>query len=316
MFLIPGCSRISTVYFAAMFLMIALTGVIGDWRSSSNWIIFLISVVNAYMSHYTLLTILPAMLLLPVLQYLFDRRKRQNLNGYLYPAILIVAPAVIPLIAIPSLGERILSLASSGGGLLTGSTTLSSFFGFLPVLSYLALEFYDDYALIAMFILVVVYLYKALPSITPMLFVPIIWFLSLIIAAPYDTSVGGSHTKSVVPLTLMTSYGLSSLFPNDQLQRKSSMARRKSGNQESVIPRAVLIIIFLGTLLIGSWGQTIIVDSISNSTVASQSQLSVYDSIYWLVSNTPNNSKYLSVSDWRFTYTNLIIGRYESLRVR
>ena len=96
------------------------------------------------------------------------------------------------------------------------------------------------------------------------------------------------------------------------------MARRKSGRQESVIPRAVLIIILFGAIIIGSWGQTLVADSLSNSKIVSQSQLSVYNSIYWLKDNTANDSRYLSVSDWRFTYTNLIIGRtglYEYVRI-
>jgi len=293
---------------AAMFLLIALNNIVGNWKSSSAWIIFLISVVNAYMSHYTLLTILPAILLLPFLNYFMAKDKRQNLRGYLFAALVIIAPAIIPLVLIPGLGQRIISLASSGGGLLTGSTTLSNLFSSLPVLSYLALEVNDDYALIAMLILSILYLYRIFHLRNPIHFVPIVWFFSLIVAAPNDTSAWRFSYEALVPLTLMAGFGLSTFF-GKQSRGKSSMIQRKSGSQESVIPRAALIIIIFAAILIGSWGQAIITDSVTDSGVVSQSQASVYNSIYWLRDNTPNNSKYLSVSDWKFLYTNLIIGR-------
>ena len=167
-----------------------------------------------------------------------------------------------------------------------------------------------------MLILSILYLYRALPSRNPIYFVPIVWFFSLIVAAPNDTSAWRFSYEALVPLTLMAGYGLSGLFPR-QSKGKSSMVQRKSGRQESAIPRAALILIIFGAILIGSWGQAVFTDSVTDSGLVSQSQVSVYSSIYWLKDNSPNNSKYLSVSDWRYTYTNLIIGRtslYEYVR--
>ena len=50
-------------------------------------------------------------------------------------------------------------------------------------------------------------------------------------------------------------------------------------------------------------------DALTDTSAVAQTQNDVYQSIYWLKANTPNGSQYLSVSDWRFTYTNLMIGR-------
>ena len=103
---------------SALFLIIALLGVINDFRAPAAWIIFLIAVINAYFSHYTLLTILPAILLIPVLQFFHSSKNRSATIEYLIPSLVIVVPALIPLAIDPSLGSRILFLAASGGGVL------------------------------------------------------------------------------------------------------------------------------------------------------------------------------------------------------
>ena len=52
-----------------------------------------------------------------------------------------------------------------------------------------------------------------------------------------------------------------------------------------------------------------IVNSTANISSTSQVQKEVYSAIYWLNNNTPTNSTYLSLSDWRMTYTSLMIDR-------
>ena len=297
---------------AAQFLLIALIPVAQNLKSYSAWVIFLLAVINAYFSHYTLLTILPAIILLPVLQIVFAKKANFSVTSYLAPALVIIVPAVVPLVLFPSLGARILSLASSGGGVLTGSTFLSSALSPLPVLGYLALEIFDDYALIIMLGLTVLFLYRILRVKNPSLYVPVLWFISLVIAAPNNTSAWRFSYEAIVPLTLMAGFGLYSILPDSVNQNKSrsTMAKRtRAGQSGSVLPRAFVFAVLLGGIIIGSWGTSVLADSVSNTGLVSQSQHSVYNAIYWLGSNTPNNSKYLSVSDWRFTYTNLILGR-------
>jgi hypothetical protein len=295
---------------SALFLLIALISVSTEF-SVPSLLIFLISVVNAYFSHYTLLTILPAILFVPLFQFFLTKERRETFRNYFIPAIIIIAPAIIPLIIFPGLGQRILQLASGGGGLLSGSTTLSTALSSVPVLSYLALEVYNDIGFIAMLVLTAVYLYRILPMKKPFLYVPIIWFLTLIVAAPVDTSAWRFSFEALVPLTLMASYGIWTFLPGSgkQTRTRSAAQKAKSGQRGSLIPRIVLILIFLGAIILGSWGQTMIVDALSNTGIVAQSQNSVYNAIYWLNANTSNNSKYLSVSDWRFTYSNVIIGR-------
>jgi hypothetical protein len=58
--------------------------------------------------------------------------------------------------------------------------------------------------------------------------------------------------------------------------------------------------------------------STSNTSAAAQQQAYVYNAIIWLGSHTETDSVYLSVSDWRFIYTNVLIGRttmYDALSI-
>jgi hypothetical protein len=232
--------------------------------------------------------------------------------GYLIPALVIVAPAIVPLVIFPGLGTRILSLASSGGGMLSGSTFLSGVLSSIPVLGYLALEIFDDYALVIMIMLSVPYFYYAIKSKNPVYFVPILWFISLLIAAPFDTSAWRFSYEAVVPLTLMASFGLYTILQGstNQSKGKSPMSRRtRSDSRGSILPRAFLFVVLLGGIVIGSWGTTIASDALSQTNLVSQSQHTVYNAINWLGANTSNNSQYLSLSDWRFTYTNVILNR-------
>ncbi|MDA4129582.1 MAG: hypothetical protein OK457_02315 [Thaumarchaeota archaeon] len=295
---------------SALILLIALNTLSSNF-SYSAWVIFLITAVNAYFSHYTLLTLIPAILFMPLLHFLRTKEKRSTLRDYLVPAIILVVPAIVPLVLYPGLGQKIIQLASSGGGALSGGTTLSNALSAVPVLGYLALEIYDDYAFIVMIILIAIYLYKIRAAKDPFLFVPIIWFLTLIVAAPVDTSAWRFSFEALVPLTLMASYGLSSLLPESSksLRTRTAAQKAKSGPQSSLIPRVFVILVFFGAIIIGSWGQSMVVDASANTGVVAQSQASVYNAIYWLRDHTDNTSKYLSVSDWRFTFTNLIIGR-------
>ena len=85
--------------------------------------------------------------------------------------------------------------------------------------------------------------------------------------------------------------------------------RTKSVQRGSDLPRIFIFLVLFGGIVIGSWGTSMVSDSLTQTSIVSQSQYFVYNAIYWLRNNTANNSQYLSVSDWRFTYTNLIIGR-------
>ena len=300
---------------AALFLIVAIINVVKT-KSLLPWVVFAIALVNAYMSHYSFLTLLPSLILLPVFRLIKIRSVADSsFRRYLIAAIVTIAPAGIPLILYPNLASRILSLATSGGGVQAASTFLSNTFSSFPVLSYLAVEMENDVALIVSLILLVFFVYRTLVLKDVLLSIPIVWLLALVIVAPFNISAWRFSYEALVPLTLTSGYALYSILPYSMREsRKSSqktvMGKRikSRGGQSQLVPLAIFVIL-LGAILVGSWGQIMLVDALTDTNTVAQTQNDVYQSIYWLKTNTPNGSQYLSVSDWRFTYSNLMIGR-------
>jgi len=304
---------------AALFLLTSLTFIIDNPKSLANWIFFLLTLINGYMSHYTFVTLLPAILLLPILQYASIVAKSRKLYqsgvikplmlSYIAPAVITIIPVAIPFIAYPSVGKYVIFLATNGGGIVTGNTSLSAFLS-IAFLKYLAIEVYNDIEFVVLFVLAIFYLYKAIASRSPLLFIPIIWFLALAFVAPSNLSAWRYSYEALVPLVMMASYGVYMLFPNPKSTGRVSLGKRMkvTGGRSPVLTAAIILIAF-GALFINAYGQLVVADSLSSTAIVYKTQDEVYTTIYWLKDNTPANSSYVSVSDWRFTYTSTMIGR-------
>ena len=70
-----------------------------------------------------------------------------------------------------------------------------------------------------------------------------------------------------------------------------------------------MLVLVLVPLFAGSWGVQMVSDATTDTQLISQSQVAVNASISWLGLHTPQNSTYLSVSDFRFSYTSLFLDR-------
>jgi hypothetical protein len=291
---------------AVLFLPVALFYVAENRKSVGGWIFFVFVMLNLYMSHYTALTLLPAIVILPVTRLI---SRKQGLKNYAVPAAVTILPILISLVLYPSLVKNAIFLAESGGGIVTGGTALSSAFSSIPVLQYLAVEIYDDVEFLILLLLLVLYVALIFIRKSPVLLFPLIWFLSLLVVAPPNISAWRFSYEAIVPLLLMASYSLGSiLYP---FTKQKSGMKKKVGDQESghFLLRVLATIFVAGLIIVGSYGTQVVLSSAEDTSTISQSQQYVYSSIYWLKDNTPSNSTYLSVSDWRFEYTNLLIGR-------
>jgi hypothetical protein len=286
---------------ASLFLLAMIAGLFGRAGSPAAWAAFVLAAVMAYFSHYTAITLLPALLIVPVAQYF---RARSDVRRYLLPPLAAVAPGAVALLAFPGLASLLITLAEEGGGSLSGSTALSLALSGLPVLGYMALEVFNDTEFVFLFIFAAVYAYRARGSKLPTMLVPLFWFLSLLVSSPTNVSAWRFSFEALVPLTLMAGYGLSSLLPKLHPPRRRGQSR--IGQYAKI---GVVLAILLAPLVAFSWGQTTVSDSLSSTGISAEAQRDVYAAIYWLKSNTPADSRYLSVSDWRFTYTSLFFGR-------
>jgi len=286
----------------AFFLISSFIDIASPGVPRSTWLVFGIAVAATYFSHYTAVTVLGAVFLTVVLQAAFRRNDARPLVA---PSIALLAPGAIVAVAYPRLVGLVFNLATQGGGSLVGTTTLADLFSPLPVLRFIALEITDDLATIVFLAFAVLFAIDALKKGSAGFSLPLLWLISLLVLAPLNDSAWRFSYEALVPLTLVTGYGISSVLQKeDQTTKREGIrsARSKRGS-------AMFILVSLLLILVGSWGQRTVENIASNSDVSAQAQRQVYSAIYWLGDNTPQNSRYLSVSDWRFTYTGLLIGR-------
>jgi hypothetical protein len=284
---------------SALFLVVAAVRLAQSVKSAKLWAVFILALVMAYFSHYTTVTVLPALLVLPLLQYFKDRRLTLE---YLVPALGAVVPGALGALVYPDLLARALSLAVSGGGVLSGSTALSSALSGFPVLSYMALEVYGDVGFFFLLIFAVVSVYKGYATKRVLAWVPAVWLVALLVAAPRDLSAWRFSYEAMVPLTFMAAYGIFSLLP--RLNRGSP--RKRARNNFGTL---VVLVLLLTPIVATSWTVSAMADAATDTAAGAQAQRSVYSAFYWLKANTSASSGILSATDWRFIFTDAVIGR-------
>ncbi|MDG6925598.1 MAG: hypothetical protein JRN09_03500 [Nitrososphaerota archaeon] len=291
-------------FLASLMLLVAFLEVSAGVRSPTRWAFFVLMLVMAYLSHYSTLTLLPALFLVGLLLFAKDRKAGLR---FLLPGVVPLVPVVLVAAADPGYVSSVISLAMTGGGQVSGTTALSGFLSSVPVLQYIALEIYDDLAFIVFLALAAVYLYKTGANRDWLLLIPFIWFVSVLVTSPDNINAWRFSFMAILPLTLMAGQGVAYLLPHAY---QTSRKRAGYNPPRSARPRAVLTVaVVLCLLVVGSWGTSMLSDASSGTQVVAQSQQAVLQSIDWLSNHTPSGAAYLSVSDWRFTYTNLLIGR-------
>jgi hypothetical protein len=283
---------------AVLFLVGCYAQLSTDMRSPRLWVVFILATVTAYFSHYTAITVVPALFVFPLVQLLREGRKSWRL---FVPPLVFIAPGLAGVAADPSLVSTVIRLALQGGGKTVGQTFVSSALAGEPVLSYMAFLTYDDVAFVTMMALAAVSVIWG-RSKKGLYFVPLAWLVSLVLAAPISIDAWRFSYEALVPLLIMGGFGFFFVVPKKGFERK-----RRGASKSARLALATIFLLFL--LVLGSWGTTMVADSVDNPSEFAAIQGQVYSAIYWLGAHTPQNSTYLSVSDFRFTYSSLFIGR-------
>lgn len=284
---------------AALFLIAVLVEVNPARWSVSGVIVLSMATLTAYFSHDSTVTILPIVLSLPLMRYLSTRSFPRTISE---ASILVVAPGAIGLLVRPDLLSRLLATEQSVAT-LSGSTAISLQLSNVPVLGYMALEVADDLGFVLLSILAGVFLWKMITSRKWMLSPLVIWFVTLLVLAPLSISAWRFSLEALVPLTLMASAGVFLLLP--RLVKRADWRLQSSEYGKT----GLLLFLILIPMIGGSWGVRMTQDAMAGASAVPQTQTSINASISWLGFNTPQNSSYLSVSEWRFTYTSLFLSR-------
>ena len=284
------------------FLLAALMSLFERPRSPGAWGAYLLALVMTYFSHYSAVTLLPALLAVPLVQCL---RARSDVKRYLVPVVVALAPAGLAFAASPSLVSRLIFLAEQGGGLPSLTTPIAGALSAVPVLGYMAAETYGDVSFVFLVIFAAVFLYRMDRERMAVLLIPLFWLASLLVAAPLNVSAWRFSLEAIVPLFLMAGYGVHSVLPRLQPQRRRG--RPSTGGYLKV---GVVLVLLLIPVIAFSWGVTSVGDSLADAAPSASAQQDVYAAMSWLQANTSSSSTYLSVSDWRFSsYTDEFFGR-------
>jgi hypothetical protein len=308
----------------------------GPPKNLSSWIVLILAFGNLAMSHYSVLTVIPAVVIY-VLFRIFPSKKKMVTNALRYglPILIVVLGTALLLLFLPSIRTILLTGFFQGqNDYVSGSTFLSNALSGAPFLSNLAL-FVFDVPFVTLMILTIISLYFSLRRREFVAFsIPLVWFLSLAIGNASPAEAWRFSIMAIVPLNIVAGYGIYCLL--DRFGWSSRVKVRQGRRQQSSLKTtksqmpsssssfsrpsfwkiALILLITILPLLYGSWGDQMVVNSLTNTSAASAQQTYVYNAIMWLGNNTPNDSSYLAVSDWRFTYTDVLIGRetvYENL---
>jgi len=288
---------------ASMFLIGAAADLFSNLRSVRPWGIFLLALALADFSHYTTATLFPALFAVPFARLLFSR---QGVVESALPGIVAFSPALILLVVNPSYASSLLSTTSLAEGNLIGQTTLSAALSPIPFLSYMAYVVDSDVAFVLILFLIATFIVVALRSRKPFLLIPLFWFLTLFVISPWNDFAWRYALEALVPVSLMVPFGLSVLLPKTQASRKR---RRSEAALWKYVKLAGVLLIVLIPIAGTSWGTRMVSRSMTDTGSTALRQQEIYSTLYWLKDNTPQNSSFLSISAWQFTFSNVMFGR-------
>lgn len=280
---------------ASLVVLVLVADVARDGLRPGVLLAMVAAVGTLYLSHYSDVSVIPAVASVPVVLLLKGKLQKAQL----VPIAIVGIPAGIGAVLFPSMVAALAGFVVQAGGTVTGGTYLSGVLSPVPILSNLATETYYDVGFVLLIAFAFIFAVRSPRERKPSELMLIVWFLSIIAVAPFNEGSWRLAFLGLVPLTLMAAGGIQTLLP-----------KAKKGERRSPYRRARMGVVGLALILLlaGSWGATIVSDSTTDSQLVAQTQQNVYDSILWIGNNT-NGGSILSVSDYRFLYTHVMIQR-------
>ncbi len=268
--------------------------------SASSWAVFLTALGALYFSHYTSLTIIPAVCVLLFLQFLGGSGQAKRL---LLPLTVLLAPIAIVVVFYFQLIHLMISLAYQPANLLQPVSPVSLSLGFFPVLQYAAVEFMGDVGFIILLALAAVCVWYAVVNSKVLFAIPVLWLAFLMGTSPLDSSAWRFSYEALVPLVLMAGQGLFVVV--QKVQNYGPLGSIGHGRMKAII---ILLLVLTPVFLSSAAGSTAI-GSLNGTSANAQAQRYDYDAMTWLGQNTPANAIFLSVTDVTLQYSDAVISR-------
>lgn len=281
---------------ASLLVLMLTADVVQEGLSVGRAVPLSLGVAMLYLSHYSDVSVIPAVLTVPLILLATGKLQRRSLA----PPLALILPAVLVLASYPGLVGLLLGFLANAGGNVVGGTFLSGALSPVPVVAFMAIETYYDVGFVLLSLLAAFYAWWILRERDAVKLMVLVWLLSVVLVAPLNSGAWRLSYVALVPLTIMAAGGLSKILPVAQQRRQK--ASRYGG------ARRILVGVLLILLLVGSWGVTVVSDSTTLTQVDAQAQANVYNSILWIGNNTKGGA-ILSVSDFRYLYAPQLIGR-------
>lgn len=284
----------------ASLLLLGVSVDIVDRRLRANhvagYVIFCIAIVNSLFSHYSIIFMIPT-----VLVYLGVRKKVGALA-------LVLTPLVLVVVLFQGLVAMLIGFLGSGGP-VEGLAPLSQSLSVWPVLAYTANSMATEsvygslfavtvLALVAFFV-VVAFREKGLKSLL------ITWLLPILVFAPFSSNAWRFAYVALMPMTLMVGY-IASRWAGRGLHASRGRARKPMPRQYRLFS-----FLFIAVCLLGSQSGHVFSQALTSGATSHLQQDADYQAMIWIDRHIPRNQTVMSVSDWRFAYAQALGGPSE-----
>jgi hypothetical protein len=285
---------------ASLFMIVTYIDVAKGAGGASRWCAFALALFTFYMSHYSVVVLLPAFLLVPLYQL---TKSGAEFRKFVLPSILVLVPAVLGAFLLPWIYQYVIALVENVRGNFISQSYLGGVLSAIPVLGYMAGELNDDVEFLVLMFLLAVYVFRFRSGDSLLLF-PIAWFFTMM-AAPLGISAWRFAFEAIMPLLLMAAFAIHSLT----LEKRKPGRKRLRTNISKGWKTAIIVCVLVVPVLATSWVPQSLADSLTYTSLVNMSQNAVYNATVWMAQRTPPNATFLSLTDWHFSYLNKTIGR-------
>lgn len=270
------------------------------------WVALVLAVGSGYLSHYSYVTVIPALIALPIAVLAIERKVTPV--SIAVPCVVVV-PAIVAAALSPGLVSLLIQFVQAqGGGNVQGNTALSNYLAFWPVLRYVVVEVADDLGAVVTLVLAALGVYAAARSKSPTVWMLVVWLVAILVVAPFTETAWRFSYMALLPLLIVAAMGFDRLVPRPAERAMRQRSKMKIRRDYRRYQQGLVVVLFL-LLVVNSWSWQLLADAASNGSANNQTQHGLLEAMEWLNANTPGSSNVVSVTDSNLNYFLLLYGR-------
>lgn len=240
--------------------------------------VYALVLLTSLFSHYSTLLLFPA--LIAYLAYVAFKDEKRRLSTKVSLGILL-APMVAGFVLYGGLLETMLGFLTANGGGAPSTDGFSQALLAVPVIGYMTAEVTFDIGAVVLFGLAILAVFLVLRSRNEKMLIPVVWFLTILIASPMNASAWRFAFVGLVPLTILAAYPVAQLLQNKGVRRGMKFREMPQGRRVFVVPILFLVCsggwVFRPVVPFGALG-----GAVTDQGVIASSQVQTMDAISWM----------------------------------